>query len=115
MDTPGLGRHTFQRRAAKAFPGLDFNFIVPDLDEEEAEESVSKDEADPGVFSDTPSSAHLPVEAEVPAEAGSLLSPVGASSSNLHGSVVRTTETACNSTSNIYAPFSFLILADFKL
>ena len=30
----------FQRRAAKDFPGLDFNFQVPD--EEEAEESVLK-------------------------------------------------------------------------
>ena len=55
----------FQRRAAKAFPGLDFNFQVPD--EEEAEESVSKDEAYPEVFSDTPSSVPLPGEAEVPA------------------------------------------------
>ena len=27
----------FQRRAAKAFPSLDFNFPVPDPDEEEAE------------------------------------------------------------------------------
>ena len=52
----------FQRRAAKAFLDLDFNFKV--LDEEEAEESISKDEADPGVFSDTPSYVPLPVEAE---------------------------------------------------
>ena len=32
---------SFRHRVAKAFPGLDFNFQVPD--EEEAEESVSKD------------------------------------------------------------------------
>ena len=38
----------FQCRAAKAFPGLDFNFQVPDPDEEEEEESVYEDEADPG-------------------------------------------------------------------
>ena len=92
---------SFQRRAAKAFPGLDFNFPVPDLDEEEAEESVSEDEADPGVFSDTPSFAPLPSEAKVPTEAGSLLSHVGASSSSLHGSEARTTKTARNSASNI--------------
>ena len=36
----------FQRRAVKAFPSLDFNFPVPDPDEEEAEEFVSEDEAD---------------------------------------------------------------------
>ena len=75
----------FQRRATKAFPGLDFNFPVLDPDEEEAEESVSEDEADPGVFSDTPISTPLPGEAEVLTEAGSLLSPIGASSSRLHG------------------------------
>ena len=45
---------TFRRRAAKAFLGLDFNFQVPDPDEEEAEEYVSEDEADPGVLFDTP-------------------------------------------------------------
>ena len=76
----------FQCRVAKAFPGLDFNFPVPDPDENEAEESVSEDKADPGVFSDTPNYAPLPGEAEVPVEAGSLLSLVGASSSSLHGS-----------------------------
>ena len=39
------GWHAFKRRAAKAFPVLDFNLQFPD--EEEAEESVSKDEVDP--------------------------------------------------------------------
>ena len=92
---------SFRRRAAKAFPGLDLNFQLPDPDEEEAKESISKDEADLGVFSDTPSSVPLPSEAEVPAKAGSLLSPTGASPSDLHGSKARTTEGAHNSTSNI--------------
>ena len=91
----------FQRRTAKAFLGLNFNFPVPDPDKEEAEESISEDETDPGVFSDTPSSAPLLGEAEVLAEAGSLLSSIGASSSNLRGSEARTTEAAHNSTSNI--------------
>ena len=91
----------FQRREAKAFPGLDFNFPVPNPDEEEAEESVSKDKADPGLFSDTSTFAHLPGEAEVPSKAGSLLSHAGASSSSLHGSKARTTESARNSTLNI--------------
>ena len=63
----------FQCRATKAFSGLDFNFLVLDLDEEEAEESISEDEADLGMFSDSPSSAPLPSEGEVLAEAGSLL------------------------------------------
>ena len=91
----------FQCRVAKAFPGLDYNFPVLDPNEEEAEEFVSDDEVDPGVFSDTPSSAPLPGEAEVPTEAGSLISPIGASSSRLHGLEARTTKTARNFTSNI--------------
>ena len=44
----------FQRRAVKAFPGLDFDFPTPDPDEEEVKESISEDEADPEVSSDTP-------------------------------------------------------------
>ena len=68
----------FRRRAAKAFPGLDFNFQVPDPDEEEAEESVSEDEVDLGVFSDTPNPVPLLSEVEVPAEASSPLLPAGA-------------------------------------
>ena len=74
---------SFRRRVAKAFPGLDFNFQVPDLDEEEVEEFVSKDEADPGVFSDTPSFVILPSEAEVPAKAGSPLLPAGVTPRNI--------------------------------
>ena len=89
----------FRCRAAKDFPGLDFNFHV--TDEKEAEESVSKDEADPGVFSDTPSSVPLPGEAEVPAEAGYPLSPAGALPSDLHGLEAHTIEAARSSTSNI--------------
>ena len=92
---------SFRRKVAKAFPGLNFNFPVPDPDEEEAEESVSKEEVDPGVFSDTPSFVPLPSEAEVPAEAGSPLLPVGSSPSDLHGLKARTTEAARSSPSNI--------------
>ena len=78
---------------------MDFNFQVPD--EEEVEESIYEDEADPGVFSDTPSSVRLPGEAKVPAEAGSPLSPARALPSDLHGLKARTTEAAHSSTSNI--------------
>ena len=81
------------------FSGLDFNFQVPD--EEEVEESVYEDEADPGVYSDTPSSVPFLGEPEVPAEAGSPLSPVGASPSDLHGPEAHTTEDSRSSTSNI--------------
>ena len=91
----------FQHRAVKAFPGLDFNFPVLDPDEEEAEESVSKDEEDPGVSSDTPSSVPLPGEVEVPVGAGSTLPPAGASPSDLHDLEARTIEVARNFPSNI--------------
>ena len=87
---------TFRYRATKAFPGLDFNFQVPN--ENEAEESVSKDEANPGVFFDTPSYVPLPGEAEVPTGDGSPLSSIGASPSDLHGLEARTTEAAHSST-----------------
>ena len=60
---------------------MDFNFQVHD--EEEAEESVSGDEADPGVFFDTPSSVPLSGEAEIPVEACSSPSLAGASPSDL--------------------------------
>ena len=91
----------FQRRAVKDFLGLDFNFLISNLDEEEAEESVSEDEADPRVSFDTPSFVTLPGEVEVPDGAGSPLSPVGASPSGLHGSKARTTKVARSSPSNI--------------
>ena len=78
---------------------MDFNFQV--LDEEEAEESVSEDEADPRVLYDTPSSIPFPSEAEVPVEAGSPLSPTGALPSDLHGLEARTSEAVRSSTSNI--------------
>ena len=42
----------FFHKAAKVFPGFDFNFQVPA--EGDAEESDSDDEADPVVFSDAP-------------------------------------------------------------
>ena len=92
---------TFQRRAVKDFSSLDFNFPVPDPDEKEAEESVFEDEADPEVSSDTPSSVPLPGEVEVPAGAGSPLSPAGASHSYLQGLEARTTKAARSSPSNI--------------
>ena len=89
----------FRRRAAKAFPGLDFNLQVPN--EEEVEESVFEEEVDLEVFSDIPSSIPLPGEAEIPAEASSAPSPVGASLSDSHDLEARTTEAARSSTPNI--------------
>ena len=53
------------------------------------------------MFSNTPNSVPFPGEAEVPAEAGSPLSPVGALLSDLHGLEARTTEASHSSTSNI--------------
>ena len=91
----------FQCRAVKAFPGLDFIFLVPDPNEEEAEESISEDEVNPGVSSDTPSSIPLPGEVEVPARVGSPLSPVGASPFDLQGLKAHTTKAARSSPSNI--------------
>ena len=92
----------FRHRVAKAFPNLDFNLQVPD--EEEAEESVSKDETDPEVFYNTPSSVPLHGEAEIPAEAGSSPSPIGALPSNMHDLEARITKAAHISNPNIYAP-----------
>ena len=80
---------------------MDFNFPVPDLDEEEAEESVSEDEADPGVSFDTPSSVLLPGEVEVTDGDGSPLLPTGALPSDLHGLEAHTTKAARSSPSNI--------------
>ena len=79
-----FGWLAFRRRAVKDFLCLDFNLQIPD--EEEAEESVSEDEADPEVFSEAPSSVPYPGEAETPTEAGSSPSPVGALPSDSHGS-----------------------------
>ena len=89
----------FRRRATKAFSGSDFNLQVPD--EEEAEESVSEDEADPEVFSDAPSLVPLPGEAEAPTEAGSSPQPARALPSDLLGSEACTTKAARSSPSNI--------------
>ena len=86
----GFQMIAFRRRAAKDFLGLVFNLQVPD--EEEAEESVSEDEADPEVFSDAPTSVPLPSEAEIPTEAGSSPLFVGALPSDTHDLEVRTTE-----------------------
>ena len=89
----------FRRKATKAFLGLDFNLQVPN--EEEAEESISEDEADPKVFSEAPNSVPYLGETETPAEAGSSPSPIGALSSDSHGSEARTTEAAHSSPSII--------------
>ena len=78
---------------------MDFNLQVPD--EEEAEESVSEEEGDPDVFSDTPSSVPLPGEAEIPAEAGSAPLPARASPFDSHDLEDRTTEVAHSSTLDI--------------
>ena len=91
----------FRRKAAKVFPGLDFNFQVPV--EGEAEESNSNDEVDPVVFSDAPSYVPLPSEPEIeaPTEAGSPTSIAGTSPSDLHGLEVQVTEAAQSPASKI--------------
>ena len=78
---------------------MDFNFQV--RDEEEAEEFVSEDEADPGVFSDTPSSVPPLGEGEIPVEADSSPSLVGASPSDSHDLEARTIEAARSSTPKV--------------
>ena len=78
---------------------MDFNLQV--LDEEEVEESVSEDQADPEVFYDIPSSVPLPGEAEIPVEAGSSLLPAGASPSDSRGLEALPTEVVCSSTLEI--------------
>ena len=89
----------FRRRVAKDFPRMDFNLQVPD--EEEAEESVFEDEADPEVFSEALSSILFPGEAETPAEASSSPSPIESLPSDSHGSEARTTKAARSSPLNI--------------
>ena len=76
---------------------MDFNFPVLNPNEEEVEESVYEDEEDPGVSSDTLSLVPLPGEVKVPAGAGSPLSPVGASPTDLHDLEACTTEDARSS------------------
>ena len=78
---------------------MDFNLQVPD--EKEAEESDSKDEADPEVLSNAPNSVPLPGEAEIPAEVGSCHSPIRALPSDTHGLEARTTKASHSSTPNI--------------
>ena len=91
----------FRCKAAKVFPGLDFNFQVPAKGK--AKESDSDDEADPMVFSDAPYSVPLPGEPEIeaPAEADSPTSVVGTSPSDLHGLEVRVAEAAQSLASDI--------------
>ena len=94
-----FGWLAFQHKAAKAFPGLDFNLEVPD--EEEAEKSIFEEEADPEVFSNTPSSIPLPGQDETPTEAGSTPLPAGASPFDSHGLEARTTKATRSSTPDI--------------
>ena len=91
----------FPRKAAKVFPGLDFNFQVPV--EGEAEESDFDNEANPVVFSNAPSSVPLLGESEIeaPAEADSPTSVAGTSPSDLHGLGVRVTKAAQSPASDI--------------
>ena len=55
------GWFAFQRRAANAYPGLDFNFDIPS--DEEAEESLS---ADYSGEPDIPAEVHTPSSASAP-------------------------------------------------
>ena len=94
-----LGYNLRCYQVAKVFPGLDLDVQLPD--EEEAEESVSKDEVDPRMFSNAPSSALLSGEPEIPGEADSPLFPAGALPSDSHGLEAHTTEAAHSSTSDV--------------
>ena len=91
----------FQRKAAKVFPGLDFNFQVPAKGE--AKEFDFDNEVNPVVFLDAPSTVPFPGEPEIkaPAEAGSPTSVVRTSPSDLHGSEVQVTEAAQSPDSDI--------------
>ena len=73
------GLLVFQRRASRAFLGLDFNIQLSD---EEVEESSSEVEVDAGteVLSRAPNRAPLPDDLRVPLEASSFTSPTGAPS-----------------------------------
>ena len=68
---------SFQCRAFRAFPNLEFNIQLSD---EEVEESAFEAEADAGieVLSGAPDRAPLPDDLRVPPEASSSTSPTGA-------------------------------------
>ena len=72
----------FQRRASRAFPGLDFNIQLSD---EEVEGSASEVEVDVDaeVLSGALDRAPLPYDIRIPPEAGSLAPPAGAPSSGV--------------------------------
>ena len=85
--------------SAQSCQSLDLNFQVPD--EEEEEESVSEDEAEPGMFFNAPNSVPIPGELEISIEVGSPPSLVGASPSDSHDLESRTTEAAHSPTSDV--------------
>ena len=68
---------TFQRRASRAFPDLEFNIQLSD---ERVKGSASEDEVDASaeVFSRAPDRDPLPGDSRVPPGASSSASPVGA-------------------------------------
>ena len=68
---------TFQCRASRSFPNLEFNI---QLSNEEVEESASEVDADEGVevLSRAPDHAPLPADLRVPPEASSSALPIGA-------------------------------------
>ena len=72
-----LGWLTFQRRASRAFPDLDFNIQLSD---EEVEGYAFETEVEVGaeVFSGAPDCALLPDDSRVPPGASSSVSPAGA-------------------------------------
>ena len=79
---------TFQRRASRAFPDLEFNIQLSD---EEVEGSASEAEVDAGteVFSGAPNCAPLPGDSRVPPEASSSASLAGAPLFDSYTSVSR--------------------------
>ena len=64
----GLLMARFPTQSFQGFSEFGLQSLIPN--EEEAEESISEDEADPEVFSTVHSSVPYPGEAETPAEAG---------------------------------------------
>ena len=83
-----FGWLAFQRKASRAFPGLDFNIQLSD---EEVKESAFKAEVDEGakVLSGAPDRASLPDDLRVPPEASSFASPIGAPSFGPSASIGR--------------------------